>query len=83
MKNIIFGFGLALITLDLSAQTPTVRLSFDKTSMSKAGGGQTVTIVLKPTGTASYQADYEGTFAGKGDAKTVVGGMDKVQQTIN
>ena len=86
MKKLIIGFGLVLLTLDLAAQTPTVSLSLDKTSMSEAAGvasltatlsaptSQDVTIILKPTGTASYQSDYEATFAGKGEAKTVAGG---------
>ncbi len=58
------------MTLDLTAQTPTVSLSLDKTSMSEAGGvatliatlsapyGQAIIITLKPTGTASHQVDY-------------------------
>jgi hypothetical protein len=83
MKNIIIGFGLALLTLDLAAQTPTVSLSLDKTSISEAGGvatltatlsaptSQAVKITLKPSGTATYQADYEATFVGKNEAKTV------------
>jgi sugar lactone lactonase YvrE len=86
MKKIIFGFSLVLMTLDLAAQTPTVSLSLDKTSMSEAGGvatltatlsapaTQAVTIVFKPTGTATYQVDYEDSFVGKGEAKTVAGG---------
>ena len=34
----LIGLGLALIAFNLSAQTPTVSLSLDKTSISEAGG---------------------------------------------
>jgi sugar lactone lactonase YvrE len=86
MKKIIFGFGIALMTLDLAAQTPTVSLSLDKTSISEAGGvatltatlsaptSQAVTIALKRSGTATYQVDYDATFVGKGIVTTVAGG---------
>jgi sugar lactone lactonase YvrE len=86
MKNIIFGLSIALMTLDVNAQTPTVSLSLDKTSMSEAGGvatvtatlsvptSQDVTITLKPAGTAINQVDYEVDFVGKGIKTTTVAG---------
>jgi hypothetical protein len=86
MKNIIFGLSLVLMTLDLAAQTPSVSLSLDKTSINEAGGvatltatlsaptSQTVTIALKPSGTATDRVDYEASFTGKGEAITVAGG---------
>jgi hypothetical protein len=95
MKKIKFGFGLVLMTLYVTAQTPTVSLSLDKTSMSEAGGvatltatlsapaSQAVKIILKPTGTASYQADYDASFAGKGKPQQWRVEMELVQQTIN
>jgi hypothetical protein len=65
MKNIIFGLGMVLMTLDLHAQTPTVSFSINNTSISEAGGvatitatlsaptSQAVTIGLKPAGNAT------------------------------
>ena len=92
MKNLIIRFGLVLMTLDLAAQTPTVTISLNKTSMSEAGGvatltatlsaptSQAVTIALKRSGTATDQADYNPNFAGKGEATTVAGGSSAANQ---
>lgn len=67
----MIGLGLAFIALNLSAQTPTVSLSLNKTSMSEAGG------------TATYRGDYEATFVGKDEGTTLAGGMVLVLPPIN
>jgi len=77
---------LGMMGFEVFSQSPTVSLSLNKSSISEAGGTATltatlsaptdkdVTILLKPSGTASYQGDYDADFTGKGLAKTVAGG---------
>jgi sugar lactone lactonase YvrE len=81
---VVFLFGM--IPFHMWAQTPTLRLSLDKTIVSEAGGkatlmatlsapqSQDVTVYLKTAGTAAYQADYDADFFGKGSTKIVAGG---------
>ncbi len=81
------------ITAYLSSEDkPTASFSFDKINISEAGGvatltatlsaptSQTVSIALKPTGTATNRVDYEANFVGKDEAATVAGGSSAANQ---